>query len=76
MPSFFYTCQNILAQQNKMTLNTAEFILKDLATFMSLSCRCTNIYNPKGMKHFVSELILMNNYFNYVINYLAIVQLN
>ena len=61
MPSFFYTCQNILAQQNKMTLNTAEFILKDLATFMSLSCRCTNIYNPKGMKHFVSQLEVFSN---------------
>ena len=55
MPSFFYTCQNILAQQNKMTLNTAEYFSKDLATFMSLSCLCTNISKSKGMKHFVSE---------------------
>ena len=55
MPSFFYTCQNILAQQNKMTLNTAEFILKDRATFMSLSCTRRNISKPKGMTHFVER---------------------
>ena len=59
MPSFFYTCQNILAQQNKMTLNTAEFIFNYLKTFKSLSCRCTNISDhmqSKGMKHFFPEI--------------------